>query len=349
MLLNTQNPKQAQLYQLKSLSRPKLVFSTQYHSPESSPQHQKTPDLTSLIEFLQKNIPQNGSSHTCSTIVSSGTEPSSSSAVQYFKQELTVDGLNAIHSHLWIAGSKGNISPLHRQIMMGRTIVITEDPEMHLVWNRGTIFIKPLPPFLVTEEFWKILNNGGDDHERLRHLAYGFLKSYSRLIAYRSDFKIAKDLGLIPHENLEFEAWFNFLHHTVIYRCQPNSVNMRYWYGELRLDRLNWIYRLFKFQYVYLSLDTSYDQYFSRWWSFILFVVAWISIALTALQVLLAARPENQVYSGISNAIALWALFLCVVLVGGAYWLYLLMFTSSIVKVLRRQLSKPYKEWGHLV
>ncbi|RPB26405.1 hypothetical protein L211DRAFT_771595, partial [Terfezia boudieri ATCC MYA-4762] len=212
----------------------------------------------------------------------------------YFEQEMMVDGLNAIHSYLWMAGSKGNISPLHRQVMIGRTIVITEDPELHLVWNRGTIFIKPLPPFLVTEEFWRILlDSNGSSHESLRHLANGFLKSYSRLIVYRSDFKIAKDLGLIPYENLGFEDWFNFLHHRRIYSCPPDSVNMRYRYGELRLYRLNWIYRLFKFQHVYMSLDTSYDQYFSRWWPFILFVVAWVSIALTAFQVLLAARPEN--------------------------------------------------------
>jgi len=340
-------PQNTKEYQPKSLSRPKLVFSVQHHSSESNTsnpqQHQKTPDLPALLRLLREGIQQNGPG-------SSGTVPNPSHEIKYFEQELMVDGLNAIHSHLWMAGSKGNISPLHRQVMMGRTIVITEDPEMHLVWNRGTIFIKPLPPFLVTEEFWRIPPSSGHDYESLRHLAYGFLKSYSRLINYPSDFKIAKDLGLIPYESLQFKDWFDFLHDKTIYK--PQFINMRYGYGELRLDRLNWIYRIFKFQYVYLSLDTSYDQYFSRWWPFILFIVAWVSIALTALQVLLAARPENQLYSNASNAFALLALFLCVVVTGGAYlWLYLIMFVWNLVKVwrLRRPYQGPCKEREHLV
>jgi len=119
---------------------------------------------------------------------------------------LTVEGLNAIHSGLKLAGVGDDISLLHQQIMLNYTMVITEDLEVHLVSNHTMTFIKPLPRFLISEEFWRIILCGGNnEHDRLQHLAYGFLKSDSQLVCHCSDFKITKDLDLIPDENLQFD------------------------------------------------------------------------------------------------------------------------------------------------
>lgn len=130
---------------------------------------------------------------------------------------------------------------------------------------------------------------------------------------------------------------------------------MRYWYGELRLDRLNWIYRFRKFQYVYLSLDTSHVHYFSGWIPYILFVIAWVSIALTALQVLLAAKPEGQTYSRGSEGFAVTVLFLCIGWTGAAFLLlHTIMFGMQMVALLRYfslylSSRRPHEEWEHLV
>lgn len=351
--------------QLKSLHRPKLVFSSRFHSSNSNTatlqsdpnapgtisHSANTPDLKALLVLLQQ-LQQNQDVSSSATNPNNQVTPSlpppvpatsaaglgSPNAIRelpFFYQELKVHGLNAIHSSLWVAGAGGNISPLHRQIMMGRTILITEDPELHLIWSRSNIYIKPLPPFLLRPEFWQIFRSQGHEYDHLRALALGMLKSYSRLIVYRSDFKIAREAGLLPFtENIDFEAWFNLLHDKTIYNCE--SVNPRYIYGELRLNRLNWIYRFTKHQYVYLSLDTTYNEYLSRWWPLLLFLFAFMTIALTAEQVLIAARPDYQVYADVSNIFAIVVLLMFLV-IGVVYlMLYILMLLWNSVKVFQR-------------
>jgi len=79
-------------------------------------------------------------------------------------------------------------------------------------------------------------------------------------------------------------------------------------------------------------------QYFSMRWPFSLFVVAWVSIALTALQVLVVAAPENQVYSSV---LLCWLSFLYVALAGGACFMVI----WNLVKVWRdHSQGQPYKE-----
>ena len=43
--------------------------------------------------------------------------------------------------------SSADISPLHRQRVKGRAVIVTEDPKLYLVWFYDHIFIKPLPGF----------------------------------------------------------------------------------------------------------------------------------------------------------------------------------------------------------
>src|SRR6266536_1407362 len=79
----------------------------------------------------------------------------SSTAVDFLRAEINVSRLNNIYKHLWIAGRKGHIRPLHKQLMLRREIVITENPTMHLVWFENAIFMKPLPNALLSWEFWQ--------------------------------------------------------------------------------------------------------------------------------------------------------------------------------------------------
>jgi predicted DNA-binding protein len=72
----------------------------------------------------------------------------------YYITELRTARLDEIESYLWLAGLSNCARPLHRQQLLGREIIITEDPNEHLVWHKTRIFIKPLPIFLVDLDCW---------------------------------------------------------------------------------------------------------------------------------------------------------------------------------------------------
>ena len=70
----------------------------------------------------------------------------------YYTAELRTVRLDEIKSYLWLAGLPNCARPL--QQLLGREIIITEDPNEHLVRHETRIFIKPLPIFLVDLDCW---------------------------------------------------------------------------------------------------------------------------------------------------------------------------------------------------
>src|SRR5438045_9701347 len=54
----------------------------------------------------------------------------------FLLNEFCNDDLDKIAPHLWIMSmqSSASISPLHRQRVKGREIIVSEDPRLHLVW-----------------------------------------------------------------------------------------------------------------------------------------------------------------------------------------------------------------------
>jgi hypothetical protein len=65
----------------------------------------------------------------------------------FLQRELVTHRLDAIGARLWLIAKQdsSHISSLTHQHVRGRRIVITENPELHLVWIYDRIFIKPLP------------------------------------------------------------------------------------------------------------------------------------------------------------------------------------------------------------
>ncbi|KAH8765274.1 hypothetical protein F5882DRAFT_453139 [Hyaloscypha sp. PMI_1271] len=141
----------------------------------------------------------------------------------YYTAELRTVRLDEIKSHLWLAGLPNCARPL--QQLLGREIIITEDPNEHLVWHETRIFIKPLPIFLVDLDCWtrKICKT---KHE--------------------SGLRIAREKALLP-DVIDWGTWTilidDFLEHIDLQSL--NGGSPRYQYGELRLSRLNKIYRDF--------------------------------------------------------------------------------------------------------
>ena len=234
-------------------------------------------------------------SHSLQTI----EETNEHSIQTYLEWELTVPRLNEIHGYLWLAGRPMGARPLHRQAMLGRELVTTEQVDLHMVRQETRIFIKPMPDFLLDYEFWK-------DHicrfTNLYECACGFLLSYVWLVCSKSDLKMAQDAGLLGHE-INWENWVSFtrsLLRTIDIQTLE-QVNRRYHYGELRLSRLNWIYRLTSknrrrvalirgYMYGY----TNYSEVVQRNFAWVLVAFVYITIVLTAMQVGLATDRLAQ-------------------------------------------------------
>src|SRR5450432_3090044 len=66
---------------------------------------------------------------------------------QFLLEDLSIPLLEKMAPWLWMLStqSSDNISPLQHQRVKGREIVITENPQLHLVWFYNRIYLKPIP------------------------------------------------------------------------------------------------------------------------------------------------------------------------------------------------------------
>ncbi|KAH7231150.1 hypothetical protein BKA59DRAFT_488857 [Fusarium tricinctum] len=211
----------------------------------------------------------------------------------YLETDLHTPRLDKIYSFLWLAGLPRPARPLHRQNVLLRTIYPTETPDEHLVWHDASIFIKPMPDYLLDYEFWEqeLCNDAS-----LYGSAYGLLVSYVWLVRHKSDLRVASGAGLLPAD-IDWNDWVTFVTDLNV-RLDSTTlceVNRRYRYGELRLSRLNTLYRLglagFSFRNVvhgFMSGSTRYTTFFERNFGWILAVFVYITVVLSAMQVALA-------------------------------------------------------------
>ncbi|KAL1641677.1 hypothetical protein SLS58_005955 [Diplodia intermedia] len=224
---------------------------------------------------------------------------------EFLTKDLCVARLNAIHSSMWVVGRPMPPRPLTAQLVHRREIVITEDINLHLVWTKGCMFLKPLPRYLLVPSFWRrhlcplpteqlvtacpttTHKNNPATVAELASCAAGFLFTWTALIAHESDWKIAHDRGLIPAD-LSWYRWkaltadFLARHPRQIYE----AINRRFHYGELRLGRLNKIYRLQKLHVRgYLFGYTLKSDFFEDNFTRLASVLGYIVIVLTAMQV----------------------------------------------------------------
>ncbi|KAJ0415183.1 hypothetical protein BJY00DRAFT_305047 [Aspergillus carlsbadensis] len=213
--------------------------------------------------------------------------------------DLDVTRLNAIHKHLWLAGLPQISRALHNQVMVGRQIVITERADLHLVWRGSTVYLKPLPDYLLSHSLWtQILCT----EEALFENAKGFLFSYSWLVCSKSDLRIAHEHGLISDE-IDWGTWTSFSAAVIssIDLDTLSDINPRYIYGELRLSRLNMICRFCRNTSSFLTkirgYEYSYHQYstvLERNFAWVLTVIVYVTVVLTAMQVGLATTDLDD-------------------------------------------------------
>ncbi|KAH0551708.1 hypothetical protein GP486_007073 [Trichoglossum hirsutum] len=279
-------------------------------------------------------------------------------ARRWIQQQLNVSKLNKVHRHLWFAGRQGNIRQLHAQRMLGRHIVVTERADMHLVWHDSIIFMKPLPDCLLNWGFWsqhicagdtedeekkgqqeveeeEVETDGGRNNGNTRDLypdACGFLYTYTKLIRSVNDLEVARASGLISR-SVEWSSWAAFVRRfqkaNIDPFCYPKSLNRRWWYGELRLNRLDIIYRLMMRQMRgYHYRCRRYKNFLEGNFAWVAVVLGYAVTILTAMQVVLTL-PSNQVPQ--SFATASWGFSVACIIASMLLLFVILVFTLLLI------------------
>jgi hypothetical protein len=264
----------------------------------------------------------------------------------FLRGELLVNRLNAVQDWLWICGRPMPPRPLHHQVVISREITITENPELHLVWSNHRIFIKPLPSWLLDPDFWTahILHD-----DNMARCARGFLFSYTALIAYESDFRLAHEKGLLP-DALTWAGW-KCVAKEVLHDHDMATLNPRYWYGELRLGRLNLVYRLrkgFIFRgYSKVSGHAIYTDLIRDNFTALATILAYVVIILTSLQVGLGTErlTGDQAFQDFSYGFTVFSIIAPLIAVVGIFVGVLAMFVSNW-RVATKYEAKRFKEMG---
>lgn len=276
---------------------------------------------------------------------------------EFLQRELGVTRLNHIHSWLWIAGRPMPPRALHYQILLGRRVVITEQIDMHMVWAGGRIFLKPIPRYLFEADFWtKYLScQPGCAHSSSRNsekaaekctehwlwkCALGFMLSYVALISHESDFLIAQQNYLLPSE-LTWSSWRSLVRHLLAISSHQN-VNQRYHYGELRLGRLNKIYRFSRFA-VLRGYKSGYNQYsdlFRDNFKWVASVFAYVALVLTAMQVGLATHVlgGSSMFQSVSYGFTVFSIIAPLAIVSAVFFIFVVLFCSNWIA------TEKYKE-----
>jgi hypothetical protein len=217
---------------------------------------------------------------------------------ELLQKEFLLRDLEDISKHLWMMSKQDskNISPLHRQKVKNREIIITEDPRLHLIWYHDRIFIKPLPKYLLSHKFWQshlsFKSPLTAEQKSLRRAVLGYLRTYVYLVRYESDFRIAlgEDLQLIP-KDISFLKFSDFI--AQLESITDREVSERYAYGEIRLTRLNLYSKIFLGKFNFHRVNAQYSDYFATFYGPILFIFAIFSVLLNSMQLEMAVQAVD--------------------------------------------------------
>lgn len=274
----------------------------------------------------------------------------------FLTEELATPVLDELHDHLWLVARRSgqNIDALHVQRLRGRRVLLSEDPNLHLVWGRNRIYIKPIPICLLNHHFWaqylcqRYTDSGPLASTFDPSVAAGFLRSYASLIQHQSDFLIAQELHLIPTE-VDWEDWTRFA--GQFRSLGEGQVAKRYHYGQIRLSRLDWAMRILRPHqaltiWFYDIPYRSITNYLSSSTIPLLFIFASVSVVLSAMQVILTVSPETGFlkqlqFSGLPQMeLVFWVFSIGILLASAAIWLLLL---GVPIGILSWQLTWGYR------
>ncbi|KAL2051542.1 hypothetical protein ABVK25_008204 [Lepraria finkii] len=226
------------------------------------------------------------------------------------KKELDLNRLHSISKRMWIVGLPTPPRSLHHQLLLSRDIFLTEQMDMHLVWTTGRMFLKPIPRFLLEPRFWTSYLASPEpcscfgedvDHKSVTTNTQGATANTTgaksdtkkrekvQRRAADSDFEIAQEKRLLPKE-VTWTAWITLVKQLDTENIY-DKIDERFKYGELRLSRLNKIYRFTRCPLLlgsYMSHWHQYGSFLQDNFTWLASTTLYIAIVLTAMQVGLA-------------------------------------------------------------
>ncbi|KAH7072538.1 hypothetical protein FB567DRAFT_506336 [Paraphoma chrysanthemicola] len=210
----------------------------------------------------------------------------------FLRRDLDLSRLNRIHNHLWMAGRPMRARPLHKYRLMDYQYLGIEQMDLHLLSVRSSpnqLLLKPLPEWILSHKFWtKHLCSASEPD--LHASACGLILSYVWLITTPLDLKLGHEFSLIPH-SMTWPWWKLFVKDilSTVDASSLHQVNRRYHFGDLRMDRINLIYRYryFATHFVrgYWYPPPRYIPFFERNFSWVLIPFVFFSLILSAMQV----------------------------------------------------------------
>lgn len=269
----------------------------------------------------------------------------------FLEHDLDVERLNRVHRWLWIVGLPTSPRPLHYQTLKKREIVVSEQMDLHLVWSPTRIFLKPLPRYMISAEFWRA---NLCVSEYLYRTALGFLLSYVALIEREVDYNIAINNGLLPKE-ISWSSWLALAEEIMLMSAHTKalsdpmtttlssfehriSVNPRFFYGELRLGRLDLIYQL-RFGQLrgYFSTCTTYGAFIRDNINSLIALFAYATIVLSAMQVGLATQwlAEDYAFGMASYVFSVFSIIAPIAAIAMIITVLGFLFTMNLLRTLR--------------
>ena len=232
---------------------------------------------------------------------------SSAAVSDFLHRELDTPLLNELYPHLWLVAKKSghHIDAIHQQLIQRRNIVIAEDPALHLIRYYDTLYLKPIPQCLFNHAFWEDyllpcpgVPKGFDTNDsHICRTVLGYLRSYSFLIRYESDYLIAQRADLIPKDI----SYQDFKRYILPFRAiLDEDVSPRYHFGQFRLTRLNLAVQFLRPPSARGTIILYYHKrkwqtgdFLRRFGTPVLFFFAVFSVVLSAMQVTLAALGQE--------------------------------------------------------
>lgn len=267
------------------------------------------------------------------------------------EKEMEVRELDEVDGWLWIVGVKGNVRSLHHQKVLLREIIPTDLTRLHLVWFDRYVYVKPLPDYLldykyVHDKIEEYKDLPKDDPIRLdpkrkwkpdylRQAITGFLRSYCSMVQSKTDLKVAQDLGLLK-EDLDWIAWSRY-RKSILEKTKPlfeggePDVTRRYQFGELRLGRLNIVYRLTFRSIVYFTVHKEYNTYFQQYFSLFIAAFAIVATILTAMQVLVGIPGKDKLVVDVSYWFGVVAMIVILICLAPVLLLFVVLFLYNVV------------------
>lgn len=224
--------------------------------------------------------------------------------------------------------------PLSTQRILDRDIVPTTDTSLHLIWTTKKIYIRAMPSCLLDQSFYSqhlSLPNPND----LFRPSLGLLYSYIALLPTELDFDIAQEAKLVPSA-YEWNDWRALVGR--ILSDYPNIIDevpRRYNYGELRLDRLDKIYRYLCWDllhgYSAVTGSTRYVDFFSKNIAVIGASTVYIIVILTAMSLGRTTKTlkDDEAFERACYGFTVFAIFLPLAAIGLVVVVFVFMFIAN--------------------